>query len=257
MAAKARFFILGILSLPFAMLVSTRLAELLLLGLVVTLAGWTAKAVWQYRIDEPARRARIAAVLAAKPDYVVYGSGAPTWIAWPIFILFWVGAVALMITQVIVGPQTLHGFSGFLTSMMYHWAIPLATIAAMGVWRTLAWDLRSRFPDKVLLFANRDGIGTSDGFVMPYKTIRSINPCGRSNRYGSDNWIEIDDGRHPRQVHLNMVREPLDDILNQLRSRAQAGGAPLLPAFANGQLPTGGTQLGYRMLYQENPWRAS
>ena len=54
-----------------------------------------------------------------------------------------------------------------------------------------------------------------------------------------------------------MVREPLDDILAQLRNRAQAAGAPLLPAFPNGQQLTGGSQLGYRMLYRENPWRAS
>jgi hypothetical protein len=256
MKPTARLFIIGILFLPVAMLISTGLAELLLLTLVLLLAAWIGKAIWQTRLDEPARKARIAAILAAKPDYVVYGSGAQKWIAWPIFILFWIGALVLMFTQAISGPRTLHGFSGFLTSMMYQWAIPLATLAAAGVWRTFAWDVRSRYPDQVLLFANAQGIGTSDGFVMPYARIRRIDPCARSSRYGTDNWIEIDDGR-THQVHLNMVRQPLDDILTQLRNRAQAAGAPLLPPFPNGQLPTGGTQLGYRMLYQENPWRAS
>jgi hypothetical protein len=247
---------IGILFLPVAMLISTRLAELLLLTLVLLLAAWIGKAVWQSRIDEPARKARIAAVLAAKPDYILYGSGAPTWMGTAIFILFVLGALVLMFTEAIFGPRTVHGFNGFLTSMMYQWAIPLATLAAVGVWRTVAWDLRSRFPDKVLLFANAQGIGTSDGFVMPYATIRRIDPCAQRSRYGADNWIEIDDG-HTHQVHLNMVREPLDDILTQLRNRAQAAGAPLLPPLRNGQPLTGGSQLGYRMLYRENPWRAS
>jgi hypothetical protein len=256
MKPTARLFIIGILFLPFAMLISTRLAELLLWVLVLLFLAWIGKAIWQSRRDEPARKARIAAILAAKPDYVVYGSGAPKWIAAPIFILFVAGAIALMFYEAIFGPRILHGFSGFLTSAMYQSAIPFAMLAAAGVWRTVAWDLRSRYPDRLLLFANAQGIGTSDGFVMPYARIRRIDPCSRSSRYGTDNWIEIDDGR-THQVHLNMVREPLDDILAQLRDHARAGGAPLLPAFANGQLPTGGTQLGYRMLYQENPWRAS
>lgn len=255
MRSTARLFILGVLFLPFAMLVSTRLAELLLCTLTLLFAVWIGKAIWESRRDEPARKARIAAILAARPDYVVYGSGAPKWMAAPIFILFWVGAVALMITEVIIGPRTLHGFSGYLTSMMYQWAIPLATLAAAGLWRTVAWDFRSRYPDKVLLFANREGIGTSDGFVMPYASIRRIDPCARSSRYGTDNWIEIDDGR-THQVRLNMVREPLDEILTHLRDRASAAGAPLLPAFPNGQHPTDGSQPGYRML-RVNPWRAT
>jgi hypothetical protein len=256
MKSTARLFVIGILSLPFAMLISTRLAELLFWTLVLLFLAWIGKAIWQSRRDEPARKARIAAILAAKPDYLVYGSGAPKWIAAPIFVLVVVGAVALMFYEAIFGPRVLHGFNGFLTSMMYQWAIPLGMLAAAGVWRTVAWDLRSRFPDRVLLFANAQGIGTYDGFVMPYTRIRRIDPCARSSRYGTDNWIEIDDG-HTHQVHLNIVREPLDDILTQLRNRALAAGAPLLPAYANGKMPTTGPQLGYRMLYQENPWRAS
>ena len=88
MKSTARLFIIGILFLPVAMLISTRLAELLLLTLVLLLVAWIGKAVWQSRIDEPARKARIAALLVAKPDYVVYGSGAPKWMGTAIFILF-------------------------------------------------------------------------------------------------------------------------------------------------------------------------
>lgn len=257
MRSTARLFIIGILFLPVAMLISTRLAQLLMCTLLLLFVTWIGKAIWESHREEPARKARIAAILAAKPDYVVYGSGAPKWIAAPIFILFVTGALVLMFYEAIFGPRTLHGFDGFLTSMMYQWAIPLATLAAAGVWRTVAWDLRSRYPDKVLLFANREGIGTSDGFVMPYASIRRIDPCARSSRYGTDNWIEIDDG-HPHQVHLNMVREPLDEILNQLRDRATAAGAPLFPAYPNGQMPATGSQLGYRMTgYGGNPWRAT
>jgi len=257
MRSTARLFIIGILFLPVAMLISTGLAKLLLWTLVALFVGWLGKEIRQSRLDAPARKARIAAILAAGPDYVVYGSGAPKWIAAPIFILFVAGAVALMFYEAIFGPPTLHGLDGFLISMMYQWAIPLGMLAAAGVWRTLAWDLRSRFPDRVLLFANAEGIGTSDGFVMPYARIRRIDPCTQSSRYGTDNWIEIDDGV-THQVHLNMVREPLDEILTRLRDRATAGGAPLMPALANGKALVGGPQLGYRMLgYQENPWRAA
>ena len=151
------------------MLISTRLAELLLWTLVLLFFAWIGKAIWQSRRDEPARKARIAAIVAAKPDYVVYGSGAPKWIAAPIFILAVAGAVALMFYEAIFGPRVLHGFNGFLTSMMYQWAIPFAMLAAAGVWRTVAWDLRSRSPDKVLLFANAQGIDTSEDSSYPMR----------------------------------------------------------------------------------------
>ena len=159
--------------------------------------------------------------------------------------------------EAIVGPPILHGFSGFRTSMMYSCALPFAISAATGAFKALAWHLRSRYPDRVLLFANDQGIGTSDRLVIPYARIRRIDPCSWRTKYGTDNWIEIDDGVTHR-VHLNMVREQLDDILTRLRDRAKAGGAPLMPAFANGKPPSAaGTQLGYRMVYQENPWRAT
>jgi hypothetical protein len=59
-------------------------------------------------------------------------------------------------------------------------------------------------------------------------------------------------------VHLNMVREPLDDILTKLRDRATAGGASLMPASANGKPPpAANSYLGYCESYPENPWRAT
>src|SRR6478672_11383469 len=110
MKTTARPFIIGILFLPVAMLISARLAELLLWTMVLLFVAWVGKAIWQSRRDEPARKARIAAILAAKPGYVVYGSGAPKWIAAPIFVLFVAGAIALMFYEAIFGPRVLHGF---------------------------------------------------------------------------------------------------------------------------------------------------
>lgn len=253
-----KIFLFVFVLVPLTALISYRLAEALLWTGALLFAASTVKAIWKRRRDEPARKARLAAIIAAKPAYVVYGGGAPKWIAAPIFILFVAAAIALMGYEVLFGPRVLRGFNGFLTGMMIYWAIPIAMLAAAAVWRKVAWDLRSRFPDRLLLFANADGIGTSEGFVMPYGRIRRIDPCGRSSRFGTDNWIEIDDGV-THKVDLNMVHEPLDDVLTELRTRAEAAGARLRPAYVNGLLPPSASLLGYRRAagYCENPWRAT
>jgi hypothetical protein len=250
MRSTARLFIIAILFLPPVLLISGRLAHWLMWTILLLFVATVANSVRLNWREEPARRARIAAILAGKPAYIVYGSGVPAWIAVPIYVVFIVGAFALIIWEGIFGPATLRGVTGFLTVMMMSCAVPFATLAAAAVFRALAWRLRSRFPDEVVLFANDQGIGTSDGFVIPYARIRRIDPCSWRSKFGTDNWIEIDDGV-ARKVHLNMVREPLDDILTQLRDHARAGGADLRPAFANGQVPNTGTQLGYRMGYLE------
>lgn len=223
MRSTAKLIIFGILFLPPALLLSDRISHWLMASVLLSFVAAIANGIRLNRRDKPLRAARIAAILAAKPDYVVYGSGAPTWMAVPVYAVFVIGAFALIMWQTIFGPPTLHGVNGFLTAMMYSCALPFAVLAATHVWKALAWRLRSRFPDRVLLFANDKGIGTSDGYVTPYARIRRIDPCSQRSRYGADNWIEIDDGI-TRKVHLNMVSEPLDDILAIARPRTSGRG---------------------------------
>jgi hypothetical protein len=257
MRSTARLLIIGILFLPPLLLLSGHYALWLAFALLALFIAAVVRSVLLHRREEPLRKARIAAILAAKPDYVVYGSGAPMWLAIPLYAVFVLGALALIFWEAVFGPPTLHGFNGFLTVLMLNCAIPFAVLAATATWKVVAWHLRPLFPDKLLLVANDQGIGTSDGFVIPYARIRRIDPCSRRWKFGTDNWIEIDDGT-TRQVHLNMVREPLDDILTKLRDHAKAGGAPLMTAYPNGHLRTTGSQLGYRTIgYGDNPWRAT
>lgn len=257
MRSTARLLIIGILFLPPALMLSGHYALWLACLLLALFIAAVVRSTMLNRREEPLRNARIAAILAGKPDYVIYGSGAPMWLAIPVYGVFILGGLALILGEAVFGPPRLHGFNGFLTALMLNCEIPFAVLAATATWKVLAWHLRPLFPDKLLLFANDQGIGTADGFVIPYARIRRIDPCASRSRFGTDNWIEIDDGT-TRQVHLNMVREPLDDILNQLRDHAKAGGAALIAAYPNGHMPTTGTQLGYRMTgYGGNPWRAT
>src|SRR5689334_13860118 len=130
MRSTARLFIIGILFLAPLLLVSARLAQWLLWTLLLLFVAAIVNNIRLNRHDEPARKARIAAILAAKPDYVVYGSGTPKWLAAPIYVGFSAGALALILYEAIFGPPILHGFTGFLTAMMYHWALPIAILAA-------------------------------------------------------------------------------------------------------------------------------
>jgi hypothetical protein len=99
------------------------------------------------------------------------------------------------------------------------------------------------------VFANDKGIGTPDGWVIPYTHIRRIDPCSFRSRYWTNDWIEIADEFGPQRVSVNMSLDPPDEILKQLRESARAAGADLAPALPNGRPPSGGTQLGYRMGY--------
>jgi hypothetical protein len=195
--------------------------------------------------------ARVAAALGSNPQYVAYSSGAPRWFAVPIYIVFIAAALAVMIWQAFGHPLIARSTYGFLTWQMYVWMLPLACFAARGLWLALAWRLRRRYPDRVLVFANDMGIGTADGWVIPYGELQRIDPCCSRSRFGTDNWIEIQRrGWHfAKKVPVNMALDTPDEILKELRGRAISAGADLDPALPNGRPPSGGSQLGYRIGY--------
>jgi len=244
-----KLFLIATLLMPVALLISSHLAKWLLWAMFLLFVAQIASLIWPSRREASARKARIAAIVASKPAYIVYGSGAPRWLAVPIYVAFVLATLSLMIWEAIMHPGKLTGFDGFLTHMTMVAALPCATLAATATWKALAWHLRSRFPDKLLVFANDKGIGTSDGWVIPYAGIRRIDPCSVRSKYGHDDWVEIADQFGTRRVPVNMSLDPPDEILKQLRDRALAGGADLAPALPNGRPPSVGTQLGYRMGY--------
>jgi hypothetical protein len=236
-------------AVPVVLFINPHAVPVLLWSALLLFILLLAKSWWSDRKAEVGRKARVAAILASKPAYVALGSGAPPWLAAPIYMVFVGAALALLAWELRLGSEPLRGFGGFLTATMISCAIPFAMLAAAGVRKALAWHLRSRFPDKLLAFANDKGIGTSDGWVIPYTHIRRIDPCSHRSGYGTNDWIEIADEFGPQRVPVNMSLDPPDEILKQLRDRALAGGADLAPALPNGRLPSGGTQLGYRMGY--------
>ena len=198
------------------------------------------------------REARLSEALASKPDCVAFGSGAPRWLAAPVYAVVVGGTLALMLWQLIfAAPVQLRSVVGFMTRMVYIAALPLSALAAHGVWMALACRMRARYPDKVIVFANCEGIGTGEGWVIPYHTIQRIDPHSSRSSYGVNNWIEIHQHGSPfaEKVDLNMALDSADGILRHLRDHALAAGADLEPALPNGSLPTSGTQLGYRMGY--------
>jgi hypothetical protein len=217
-------------------------------AILLLFVAWVAGLIRKARLEAPARKARIAAILASKPTYVAYASGTPRWLAIAIYVPFATAGLVLILWEAITGPQRLTGFNGFLTLMMFTWALPFAIFAATASFKALAWHYRSRFPDRMLVYANDKGIGTAD-WVVSYPRIRRIDPCSSRSKYGHDDWIEIADDLGVRRVPVNMSVDPPDEILKQLRDRAAAAGADLAPALPNGRPPSTGSQLGYRMGY--------
>lgn len=197
--------------------------------------------------NRPLREARLATVLAEKPAYVAYGSGAPKWVGLPIYIFFF-GIAFVALLQQALHPYKLQGFSGYLTWMADMYIFPFAALAALAVWRAVTWRLRARYPDKVLVAANDEGIVLPSGFVVPYISVLRIDPYSQGSNGVVDNWIEVVDGQFSRnKIDVNMSVEPPEQILATLRERALAGGANLAPALPNGRRPTVGTNLGYRI----------
>ena len=245
--STARLFFIAALLLSFVMLVSITLAKWFFWTILLIFVLWIASLIRRARLESPGRKARIATILATKPTYVAYGSGTPRWLAIPVYAVFLGAGLTFLFWEALIHPGGLTGFSGFLTLLTMGCTLPFAMIGATGTFKALAWHLRSRFPDKVLVFANDKGIGTADGWVIPYARIQRIDPCSFRSRFGHDDWIEIADGLGTRRVPVNMSIDPPDEILKQLRNHAEAGGADLLPALPNGRPPSVGSQLGYRM----------
>lgn len=244
-----KLFLAAILAVPVSLVADVQVVSVLLWSALLLFVMFLAMSWWIGHKAEPARKARVAEILANKPAYVAFGSGAPAWLAVPIYVVFVLGALAMIVWEAIFGPEQLRGTDGLLTILMMSCALPFAMLAATALWKALAWHVRSRFPDKLLVFANEKGIGTSDGWVIPYTHIRRIDPCSLRSKYGNSNWIEIADEFGVRKISVNMSLDPPDEILKQLRDRAIAAGADLAPALPNGGSPSGGTQLGYRMGY--------
>jgi hypothetical protein len=216
------------------------------IGLLL-LIGNVAESLYASWRDRPLREARLAAVMAEKPSYVAYGSGAPNWLGLPIYICFFAIAVAALAPQVL-HPYKLRGFGGYLTWMADRSIFPVAAIAAYAVWRAASWRLRARYPDKLLVAANDVGIVLPSGFVVPYAKVRRIDPYSRGSNGLVNNWIDIEDGQFSRyKIDVNMSVEPPQQILASLRERALAGGANLAPELPNGRRPTVGSQLEYRI----------
>ena len=247
--STATLFIGALLFLPPVLLICAATSQWLFWPILVLFLVWVGRVIVAVRREARQRRERIAKILAQKPSYVAYGSGTPRWLAVPIYFVFTVAAFVLILWQTMIHPAHLTGFIGFLNAMRLSCLLPFAVLAATATFKAVAWHLRSTYPDKVLAFANEEGIGTSDGWVIPYAKIRRIDPCCLRSRIGSDNWIELADDRCPRRVPVNMSVETPDEILQQLRDHALAAGAKLAPALPNGRPPSGGSQLGYRMGY--------
>ena len=115
-----KIFLFVFVLVPLTALISYRLAEALLWTGALLFAASTVKAIWKRRRDEPARKARLAAIIAAKPAYVVYGGGAPKWIAAPNFILFVAAAIALrLLREPVAGDvRNNHSPSAWLRSLL-------------------------------------------------------------------------------------------------------------------------------------------
>ena len=179
-----------------------------------------------------------------QPDFKAYGSGAPNWFGCPIYVGFFLLAVAIVAPQ-IIHPYPLQGFNGFLTRAMDRNIFSFAGIGALVTWRAVTWHLRRRYPNKLLVSADDRGICLPSGTVIPYSEIRRIDPYSRGT--GTDNWIEIAaSGTSRWRIDVNMSVDSPEHILAILRERALAGGASLAPEMLNGRPPTGGSQLGYK-----------
>jgi hypothetical protein len=235
------------LAMPLLVLISKQLTGYAGLAALVLIIGNVATAAYDKWRDKPLKQARLAAVLAARPAYVTYGSGAPKWIGLPIFVGFFAIVCAAMAPQ-ILHPYVLKGFNGFLTHMADIYVFPIAAVTAFATWRAIAWRLRRRYKDIVLAAANDEGIMLPSGFVIPYANIRRIDPYSKGSNGLVDNWIQVEDVHFARsKIDVNMSLEAPAEILAALRERALAGGATLAPELPNGRMPTVGTQLGYRI----------
>jgi hypothetical protein len=234
------------ISVPVFWLLSVQLAWLAGAFGLLLLVGNLVVAKYDSWRDRPLREARLAAVLAENA-YVAYGSGAPKWVGFPIFVFFFAIAFAALAQQAL-HPHELRGIGGYLTWMSDIYIFPVAALAALAVWRAITWRLRARYPDKLLVAANEVGIVLPTGFVVPYTNVRRIDPYSQGSNGVVDNWIEVVDAQFSRcKIDVNMSVEPAEQILAALRERALAGGANLAPELPNGRLPTVGTQLGYRI----------
>lgn len=170
-----------------------------------------------------------AAVLASRPAFVAMGGGAPGWLRLTILSSTVMAGLAVLLWQ-LAHPPTIstRTVAGFLLTASNALVMPAAFGVGLAIWRGLAWRLRKRFPDRLLVYANETGIGVGAGAVIPFSAIRRIDGYRRRRGCGDEVGIEIDaGGRWPAQVSLDLPLDPPEAILAALRERALAGGADL------------------------------